>query len=424
MDVVVTDHHAPRADGALPDAPIVHPRLGGYPCPDLCAAGVALQARAGAAGRRGRDPGGARRGPRPRRARHGRRRRAAARREPPARARRACARWPAPRKPGLRALMDVARVDPSGVDERAIGFRLGAAAQRRRAPLPRRRRPRAAADRRPRARARRSPRSSTRSTPSAATSRPGSASRPRRCVAEQARPARPRYVLAAEGWHPGVIGIVAVAHRRAPPPPDRPDRARRRRGHRLRPLDPGLRPARRPARRRRRTCSRYGGHRAAAGLTIAPRPRRRVPRGVRRPRRRGAHARGPRAAASGSTPSPPATRSASSSPRSSSASRRSAWATPPSRCSSPPPCSTTRARWGRAATSRSPSPPAAPAPAASPFGAGSSPAVRAGRTGRRRGPARGQPLERRHRAPADPAQRAPLRAEPIDVIGEPLEHRL
>ena len=41
LDVVVTDHHAPRADGALPDAPIVHPRVGGYPCADLCAAGVA-----------------------------------------------------------------------------------------------------------------------------------------------------------------------------------------------------------------------------------------------------------------------------------------------------------------------------------------------------------------------------------------------
>ena len=41
MDVVVTDHHAPRADGRLPDAPIVHPRIGGYPCPDLCAAAVA-----------------------------------------------------------------------------------------------------------------------------------------------------------------------------------------------------------------------------------------------------------------------------------------------------------------------------------------------------------------------------------------------
>ena len=41
LDVVVTDHHAPRADGRLPDAPIVHPAVGGYPCPELCAAGVA-----------------------------------------------------------------------------------------------------------------------------------------------------------------------------------------------------------------------------------------------------------------------------------------------------------------------------------------------------------------------------------------------
>ena len=29
---------------------------------------------------------------------------------------------------------------------------------------------------------------------------------------------RAAIVLAAEGWHPGVIGIVAVADRRAPPP--------------------------------------------------------------------------------------------------------------------------------------------------------------------------------------------------------------
>jgi single-stranded-DNA-specific exonuclease len=41
LDVVVTDHHTPRADGALPEAPIVHPRLGGNPCADLCATGVA-----------------------------------------------------------------------------------------------------------------------------------------------------------------------------------------------------------------------------------------------------------------------------------------------------------------------------------------------------------------------------------------------
>ncbi len=56
MDVVVTDHHTPRADGALPDAPIVHPGVGGYPCRDLCAAGVAhLLARALFAAA-GRDP--------------------------------------------------------------------------------------------------------------------------------------------------------------------------------------------------------------------------------------------------------------------------------------------------------------------------------------------------------------------------------
>jgi single-stranded-DNA-specific exonuclease len=43
MDVLVTDHHSPRADGVLPDAPIVHPAVCGYPFADLCAAGVALK---------------------------------------------------------------------------------------------------------------------------------------------------------------------------------------------------------------------------------------------------------------------------------------------------------------------------------------------------------------------------------------------
>ena len=41
LDVLVTDHHTPRADGALPDAPILHPVLGNYPCPHLCATAVA-----------------------------------------------------------------------------------------------------------------------------------------------------------------------------------------------------------------------------------------------------------------------------------------------------------------------------------------------------------------------------------------------
>src|SRR5215216_6321049 len=124
LDVVVTDHHAPRADGRLPDAPIVHPRLGGNPCPDLCATGVVhklAQALLEGAG------------------------------EDPARAdedldlvalatvadvvplvdenrrlvRQGLKALASTRKVGLRALMDVARVDPSGLDESAIGFRLG-----------------------------------------------------------------------------------------------------------------------------------------------------------------------------------------------------------------------------------------------------------------------------------------------------------
>ena len=56
IDVVVTDHHSPRADGVLPDAPIVHPAVCGYPCVDLCAAGVAYKLAARAAGRRRRGP--------------------------------------------------------------------------------------------------------------------------------------------------------------------------------------------------------------------------------------------------------------------------------------------------------------------------------------------------------------------------------
>jgi single-stranded-DNA-specific exonuclease len=39
IEVIVTDHHQPGAE--LPDCPIVHPLVSSYPCPDLCAAGVA-----------------------------------------------------------------------------------------------------------------------------------------------------------------------------------------------------------------------------------------------------------------------------------------------------------------------------------------------------------------------------------------------
>ena len=82
------------------------------------------------------------------------------------------------RKPGLRALMDVAKVDPSTIDAGAIGFRLGprlnAAGRLYRADAGLEL---LLTEDRERARPPRS--SSTPTTPSAATSRPGSASRPR-----------------------------------------------------------------------------------------------------------------------------------------------------------------------------------------------------------------------------------------------------
>ena len=108
----------------LPDAPIVHPAVGGYPCPELCAAGVAHMLARALLEAAGDGPAAAdadldlvalatvadcR---------------AARGREPAAGARRACGRSPRRASPGLQALMEVARVDPSGVDAGAIGFRL------------------------------------------------------------------------------------------------------------------------------------------------------------------------------------------------------------------------------------------------------------------------------------------------------------
>jgi single-stranded-DNA-specific exonuclease len=123
LDVVVTDHHAPRADGALPDAPIVHPRLNRNPCPDLCAAGVAYKLAGALLAAAGHDP-------------------ALAdtdldlvalatvadvvplHDENRALVRAGLKALRATRKPGLRALMAVAQVDPGALDATAIGFRL------------------------------------------------------------------------------------------------------------------------------------------------------------------------------------------------------------------------------------------------------------------------------------------------------------
>ena len=122
MDVLVTDHHRPA--GQLPDCPVVHPALGDYPCPELCAAGVALKLSEALRARAGLDPAGAAedldlaalatvcdlvplRGENRRIVREG------------------LLELRRTRKPGLRALMRVAAVEPGELDEQALGFRLG-----------------------------------------------------------------------------------------------------------------------------------------------------------------------------------------------------------------------------------------------------------------------------------------------------------
>jgi single-stranded-DNA-specific exonuclease len=205
MKVVVTDHHAPRADGVLPRAPLVHPALCGYPCPELCATAVAYKLAQAVFAAAGRDPreleqdldlvalatvadvvalvG-----------------------ENRALVRRGLRVLAATRKPGLRALMAVARVQPSRIDERALGFalapRLNAAGRMYRAdagleliltedPL----RAAQVADELDRAnRERREVELRIRYEAEAQVAQLGE---------------RAAYVLAGEQWHAGVIGIVA-----------------------------------------------------------------------------------------------------------------------------------------------------------------------------------------------------------------------
>jgi len=205
LDVVVTDHHAPRADGALPDAPIVHPAVCGYPCADLCAAGVAYKLAAALLAAAGRDPAGADadldlvalatiadcvplRGENRRLVREG------------------LLALRAAQRPGVRALLRVAEVDPGALDARAVGFRLAPRIN--------------AAGRLYRADAGvELVLTSDGERAAAIADELDRANHERRHVetrilfeAEaQVREAgpQPAYVLAAEGWHAGVIGIVA-----------------------------------------------------------------------------------------------------------------------------------------------------------------------------------------------------------------------
>jgi single-stranded-DNA-specific exonuclease len=200
LDVVVTDHHAPRADGRLPDAPIVHPAIGGYPCPDLCAAGVAYKLAGELVGEEADEDLDlvalatvadvvSLQGENRRLVREGLRALAAT------------------RKPGLRALMRVAKVDPGRVDAGACGFRLAprinAAGRLYRADAGLELlltgdagRALAVAEELDRVNAER--RHTEQRILFAAEAQ----------VA--ALGARPAYVLSGEDWHPGVVGIVAA----------------------------------------------------------------------------------------------------------------------------------------------------------------------------------------------------------------------
>jgi single-stranded-DNA-specific exonuclease len=210
IDVVVTDHHSPRADGVLPDAPIVHPAVCGYPCVDLCAAGVAYKLAAALLAAAGHDPVEADadldlvalatiadcvplRGENRRLVRAGLRALATTTR------------------PGLRALMKVSRADPARIDARAVGFRLAprinAAGRLERADAglellltTDEERAGRIADELDRLNAERR-HTETRILFEAEAM-------VTECERSEARE-RAAYVLAGEGWHKGVIGIVA-----------------------------------------------------------------------------------------------------------------------------------------------------------------------------------------------------------------------
>ena len=199
LEVVVTDHHAPRADGALPACHIVHPQICGYPCPELCGTAVAHKlAEALGAPSAAHDlelvalatvadlvP------------LHGENRRLV---------RDGLTQLSGTARPGMRALMDVSRTDPSAVDATCLGFRLAprinASGRMRRADAALELlltedpdRAAAIATELDRVNAERR----------AVEQRIGWEAE---ALAEEMGE-RSIYVLAGDGWHPGVIGIVA-----------------------------------------------------------------------------------------------------------------------------------------------------------------------------------------------------------------------
>jgi single-stranded-DNA-specific exonuclease len=199
IDVVLTDHHAPRPDGLLPVCAIVHPSTCGYPCRDLCGTAVAYKlAQALRATTAEEDielvalatvadlmP------------LQGENRRLV---------REGLEAMANTARPGLRALMTVSRVDPSSLDAGVLGFRLAprinAAGRLRRAD--------AGLELLLTDDAQRAQEIATELDAVNAERRAVEQRivwEAEGLVAEIGE--RPAYLLAAEGWHPGVIGIVA-----------------------------------------------------------------------------------------------------------------------------------------------------------------------------------------------------------------------
>lgn len=260
LDVVVTDHHAPALDGRLPDCAIVHPGICGYPCPDLCGTAVAFKlAQALGAPSLERElelvalatvadlmP-----------------LRAESRRL----VREGITAMANTTRPGLRALMAVSRTDPSELDASALGFRL---APRINA-AGRLRRPDAALELLLTGESERAKEIAV-ELDTVNAERRAVEQRILWEAEEQVARLGPRsaYVLAGEEWHPGVIGIVAsriverfhrpailIASGRAGPAQGS--------GRSIPGFDllAGLHTV-------AQHTIRYGGHRAAAGLTILP----------------------------------------------------------------------------------------------------------------------------------------------------------
>jgi single-stranded-DNA-specific exonuclease len=203
LEVIVTDHHRPG--DRLPDCTVVHPALGGYPFAELCAAGVAYKLAEALTAAAGADPAAVREdldlvalatvcdvvplvGENRSLVRDGL---AAASRT---------------RKPGLRALMKVAACEPGGIDAGGLGFRLGPRINA----AGRMRRPDAALELLLTEDAERAGEIAGELD---LLNRERQDTEMRITFAAEAALAehshQPAYVLAGEGWHPGVIGIVA-----------------------------------------------------------------------------------------------------------------------------------------------------------------------------------------------------------------------